>query len=135
MAQTWPDEETPEVFGRFVETLRKRGYARPRIKILPTLRLGMEEDRSRPYLAEERVTASMLDGFDQSRLLCSHSRTVTDRGVAVCPILIEAAGAHLGSTLAEAKRPFAIDRGACYTCYQYGSICSNATSSLRPGER
>lgn len=133
--QTWPEERGPEVFADFVQALRAVGYSRPRLKIMPVLRLGMEEKRTRSYLAAERVTAEMLAGFDAGKLLCSHSRMVTDRGVAVCPILIEAPGAHLGATLAEASRPFAVDRPACYTCYVHGSICSNAASAFRETDR
>ena len=51
---------------------------------------------------------------------------MTDRGVAVCPILIEAPGAHLGRTLEEALRPFPLSHAACSTCYRHGAICSNA---------
>jgi MoaA/NifB/PqqE/SkfB family radical SAM enzyme len=131
MAQTWPDEETADVVGRFVENLRRAGYSRPRLKILPALRLGMEARRSRPYLEEERVTAEMLRDYDRSQLLCSRGRTVTDRGVAVCPILIEAPEAHLGRSLDEAEKPFAIRHGACYTCYVYGGICSNASGRAK----
>ena len=31
-----------------------------------------------------------MEGFDEGQLICHHSRVVTDRGVFVCPILIEA---------------------------------------------
>jgi hypothetical protein len=54
---------------------------------------------------------------------------VTGRGVYVCPILIEAADAHLGDTLHEAQRPYALRHHACYTCYQYGALCANAGSN------
>jgi hypothetical protein len=70
----------------------------------------------------------MLEGFDQANLVCNRSRIVTDRGVHVCPILIEQPDSLLGQTLKEATRPFALRHGACFTCYQYGAICSNASS-------
>jgi molybdenum cofactor biosynthesis enzyme MoaA len=126
ITQTWPDEEHEAVFRRFVETLREAGYSRPRLKVLPTLRIGAESERTRGYLDVERVSAEMLAGYDTSQLLCSRGRIVTDRGVAVCPILIEAPGSHLAQSLREALVPFAIGHGACYTCYVYGAICSNA---------
>ena len=72
----------------------------------------------------------MLEGYDTSQLVCHHSRIVTDRGVFVCPILIESPTARLGDTLAEAQRPFAIDQGACFTCYQY-----SASRQRREAER
>ena len=31
-------------------------------------------------------------------------------------------------TLAESAKPYEIKHGACYTCYQYGAICSNPSS-------
>ena len=125
MAQTWPEEENTRVFETFVTTLKKTGYQRPRIKILPTLHLGMEAERSRPYSQAERISEEMMEGYDSNQLLCSRSRTVTDRGVAVCPLLIETPGAHLGDSLEEASGPFRLDQGACYTCYVHGAICSN----------
>ncbi len=32
----------------------------------------------------------MMQGYDRSQLICQHSRLVTDRGVWVCPILLDA---------------------------------------------
>ena len=125
MAQTWPEEENTRVFDTFAATLKEAGYQRPRIKILPTLHLGMEAERSRPYSQAERISEEMMEGYDSSQLLCSRSRTVTDRGVAVCPLLIEAPDAHLGESLEEASGPYRLDQGACYTCYVHGAICSN----------
>jgi MoaA/NifB/PqqE/SkfB family radical SAM enzyme len=126
IARTWPAERELEVLAGFVETLKAAGYARPRLKILPTLKLGAEVTRTGGYDPLERVTFQMLDGYDRSQLLCHHSRLVTDRGVWVCPILLDAADAHLGDTLAESRRPFTLSHGACFTCYQYGAICSNS---------
>lgn len=127
-AQTWEDGRNDEVFPRFVETLKAEGYSRPRIKIIPTLRIGAEEERTRGYEAYERVTQEMMEDFDTSQLVCSNSRMVTDRGVYVCPILIESPEARLGSTLAETLEPYPLKHGACYTCYLGGAICSNVSS-------
>ena len=115
----------------FVQTLRSIGYDRPRLKILPVLRLGAEVERGRGYRTEERVTPEMMEGYDAGQLICSHSRIVTDRGVYVCPILIESSDARLGRTLAESLRPFELRHRACFTCYQYGALCSNASSQRR----
>ncbi|HBO52324.1 MAG TPA: radical SAM protein [Planctomycetes bacterium] len=125
IAQTWPEQDGPGIFDSFVETLKAAGYERPRIKILPTLHLGMEEERTRPYSRSERISVEMMENYDSSQLLCSRGRTVTDRGVAVCPLLIEAPDAHLGETLEEASGAFRLSHGACHTCYVYGAICSN----------
>lgn len=129
-ARTWPEEQDAEVIGQFIAALRDAGYQRPRLKILPTLHLGAEERRTHGYGPADRLTADMMNGFDSSQLICEHSRIVTDRGVHVCPILIESGASVLGSSLDQAIRPFQLKHGACVTCYQYGSICSNPSSSI-----
>lgn len=128
-ARTWEDGEDVEVVAGFTQTLKDAGYSRPRIKILPTLRMGAEEDRTCGYRETERVTAEMMADFDATQLVCQHSRIVTDRGVHVCPILIEAPDSKLGDSLADALQPFPITHGACFTCYQFGAICSNPSSA------
>ncbi|OAI41616.1 radical SAM protein [Planctomycetaceae bacterium SCGC AG-212-D15] len=132
VARTRDDQDEGRMFDGFVRLLKARGYVRPRLKILPTLRLGAEAERQRGYRGEERVTPEMMESFDPAHLICNHSRIVTDRGVFVCPILIEAPDGRLGATLAEAQQPFALRHHACYTCYQYGALCSNA--SAVPGD-
>jgi MoaA/NifB/PqqE/SkfB family radical SAM enzyme len=127
-ARTWPIEQEADVVAGFVGTLQARGYARPRLKILPTLQLGAEEQRTHGYRTDERVTSEMLAEYDLGQFICHHSRMVTDRGVHVCPILIEAPDAWLGHELDDALRPYPLRHGACYTCYQYGAICSNPGS-------
>jgi hypothetical protein len=101
------------------------------LKILPLLQLGAEETRTQGYRANERVTSEMMEGFNTGTLICEHARIVTDRGVQVCPILIESPDSLLGQSLAESLRPFAISHGACLTCYQYGAICANPASVAR----
>jgi len=129
--RTWSDAEDQSVVGQFVAMLKKVGYKRPRLKILPPLQIGAESERTHGYRDTERVSREMMQGFDASQLVCEHSRVVTDRGVVVCPILIESPDANLGETLAEASQPYALSHGACFTCYQYGAICSNASSATR----
>jgi MoaA/NifB/PqqE/SkfB family radical SAM enzyme len=125
------EQSSAGLFDGFVRLLKENGYARPRIKLLPTLRLGAEATRARGYRQEEYVTPEMMDDFDQGQLLCNHSRIVTDQGIFVCPILIEAQDARLGNTLQDSLRPYALRHRACYTCYQRGSICANASSGPR----
>ena len=127
-ARTWSDEQDAEMVGRFVEMLEEGGYDRPRLKILPTLHLGAEVERTHGYSESERVTESMMVDYDVSQMICEHSRMVTDRGVYVCPLLIETDDACLGAELSESLGPYVIKHGACYTCFQYGSICSNPSS-------
>lgn len=131
VARTSDDTDDRRLFEGFVRVLKANGYNRPRLKVLPTLRLGAEVERQRGYRAEERVTPEMMEGFDPSLLICNRSRIVTDHGVFVCPILIEASDARLGDNLSEALVPFPLRHHACSTCYQYGTICSNASSGRR----
>jgi MoaA/NifB/PqqE/SkfB family radical SAM enzyme len=131
VTRTRDDQDDGELFRGFVRLLRDNGYDRPRVKVLPTLRIGAEEQRQRGYRDEERVTPEMMDGFDMGQLICHHSRIVTDRGVYVCPILIEAADARLGDTLDEALKPYPLRHHACYTCYQYGALCANPSSGAK----
>jgi sulfatase maturation enzyme AslB (radical SAM superfamily) len=126
-------EEFPEtaLVDGFVRLLKAHSYERPRLKILPVLRIGAEARRGRGYQEDEQVTPAMLDGYDQARLICNHSRTVTNHGVWVCPILLEAPDARLGPTLSESLGAYPLRHRACYTCYQYGAICANP-SGTRP---
>jgi len=129
-ARTWPIGDDHKMLDEFVHTLRSIGYSRPRIKLLPTIKLGAEVERSGGYHPAERVTVEMMREFDSRQLLCEHSRMVTDRGVQVCPILLEAEDAVLSKdSISDSLRPFPLAHQACFTCYQYGSICANAGSS------
>jgi AdoMet-dependent heme synthase len=128
MTRTWEEADDEQILGQFREVLKEHGCRRPRLKILPRLKIGAEEKRSAGYGPFERVTAEMMAGYDQSQLLCSHSRVVTDRGIYVCPILLEADEARLGETLEEAGRDFPLAQGACFTCYLYGAICTNPSA-------
>lgn len=129
MTRIWDEAENDAVLGQFREVLRQHGYNRPRLKVLPRLQLGAEANRTCGYSAADRVTAEMLVGYDTSQLVCQHSRVVTDRGIAVCPILIDSRDAILGQSLDDANRGFAISHGACATCYQFGAICTNPSSA------
>ena len=127
--QSWDDAAGDAILVGFRELLASVGYERPRLKILPPLRIGAEAKRSRGYEPTERVTHEMLHGFDLDQLLCSRARLVSARGVHACPILLDAPVAFLGRTLHEAvRRPALLVEQACYTCYVNGAICSNAPS-------
>ena len=128
-ARTWPLESEQAIVSEFVRVLKQAGYPRPRLKILPALQLGAEENRTCGYRDSERVDRNMMRGFDTTQLVCEHSRIVTDRGVHVCPILIDSPESWMGDHLKHSLHEFPIDHGACYTCYQYGAICSNPTGS------
>lgn len=130
MANMTEAVEDAELYRTMRQALLAIGYARPRIKILPSLRLGAEVARWRGYRNGERVTAEMMRDYDSSRLICSTSRIVTDRGVHVCPILIEQPDSVLGQTLAQAcASDYALRHQACYTCWLHGAICANAPAN------
>lgn len=124
--RTWEMADENRIIQSFVATLKHIGYTRPRLKILPTLHLGEEANRTTGYSATERVTTAMMEGYDPTRLVCHHSRIVTDRGVHVCPILVESPDSLLGDTLQSSLQPFRLAHGACTTCYRFGAICANA---------
>jgi hypothetical protein len=61
--------------------------------------------------------------------MCSNSRVVSARGVHVCPILVDQPDSILGAgRLSDSKRSFVLKHQACVTCYQYGALCSNAST-------
>jgi AdoMet-dependent heme synthase len=110
--------------------LQEAGYSRPRIKILPALPLGRELVRAPNAHGEPNVTQEMLNGFDRELLMCSNSRIVTDRGVWVCPLLVEKVDARLGDNLAGSASTYELRHRACYTCYQFGTICGNVNAQI-----
>jgi len=130
IVRTWGDAEEISTLEAFSSTLRAAGYARPRIKVLPALPLGRELERSADTPTDTLLTDDMLEGFDHDLLMCSNSRLVTDRGVWVCPLLVEKPDARLGSTLADSSPSYALRHNACVTCYHYGTICGNISSLI-----
>lgn len=130
MTRTWEETEEFDLIKKFRKVLSDHGYHRARLKVLPRLQIGAEAERTSGYSASERVTPEMMRDYDSSQLVCSHTRLVSDRGVHVCPILLEAPDSIMGQSLQEAQRSFAISHGACFTCYLYGSICTNPSSTL-----
>ena len=113
-ARVWDDEEESNVIDAFVEMLRQRGYQRPRLKLLPKLKLGAEVQRTHGYREDELVTAAMMKDADPSTFLCSHSRIVTDRGIHVCPLLIDEPDSLMGQTKEEAAKPLELKHRACW---------------------
>ncbi len=124
--RTWEWGDEPEVYRGFVEMLRSLGYDNPRVKLMPALKIGAEAERSGGYRPYERVTNAMLEDYDAGQLICSSARVVTDRGIWVCPILLDAEDGNLGDDLATAAAtPYRLKHEACYTCWEHGAICSN----------
>ena len=91
---------------------------------------GLEHGRIAGLQRDECVTTAMLDGFDRDLLMCSNSRLVTDRGVWVCPLLVEQPDARLGTTLDDAASSYELRHQACVTCWRYGTICGNVSALI-----
>jgi AdoMet-dependent heme synthase len=134
IVRTWSDEEELSTLAGFVRTLKGAGYSKPRIKVIPALPLGREltrlETRVETASHDEVLTDEMLVGFDRDLLMCSNSRLVTDRGVWVCPLLVDMPDARLGASLATAAPQYELRHRACTRCYQYGTICGNISAQI-----
>ncbi len=128
ITKTWEDKDDEKVLNGFIKTLKSHGYHRPRIKILPSIKIGKEIARTKGYDEYEYVTDEMLVDYEVSNLICANSRITTNKGVYVCPILIDSPDANLGDNLQEASKGYKLKHQACYTCYLFGAICSNFTS-------
>jgi AdoMet-dependent heme synthase len=126
--RSWPIERDEVELGKFKACLTEIGYRCPRIKLLPSLKIGQEALRDRGYSEHDYITKSMMTGYDSSQLICSNSRVVSTRGVHVCPILVDQSDSILGAQLSTAKKSFELRHHACLTCYRYGALCSNASS-------
>jgi MoaA/NifB/PqqE/SkfB family radical SAM enzyme len=127
--RSWPIEQDEAQLGRFKNSLAALGYRYPRIKLIPSLKIGQEALRDRGYSEHDYITESMMVGYDTSQLMCSNSRIVSARGVHVCPILVDQPDSILGKRLSNAKPTFTLSHQACMTCYRYGALCSNASSA------
>lgn len=135
VTRSWPEEDDEVALERFGQALAEAGCGQARVKILPTLKMGAEVERGGGYLAEERVEPWMLEEVGKQHFVCGHSRLVSDRGVHVCPILLEEPEGLLSlgksASLQDSLRPFPLRYGACYTCYQFGAICCNTSPVAR----
>ena len=114
---------TGEGRARFLRFLAEIGLPHPRLKILPLLRLGAEETRTRGYLSCETLSGVSLSPAQTEALQCSSCRMATARGVWVCPILLDAPAARMGASLSETIRPFELSHAACHTCHTQGLSC------------
>lgn len=130
IVRTWDDDEELAMLAALARVLREADCDRPRIKVLPALPLGRELTRVTGLQRDECVTTAMLEGFDRDLLMCSNSRLVTDRGVWVCPLLVEQSDAWLGTTLDDAASAYPLQHQACVTCWRYGTICGNLRAHI-----
>jgi AdoMet-dependent heme synthase len=123
VTEACPGMETPEGRSRLLATLASLGLEKPRIKVMPLLRLGAEAARTQGYAAWESLRGCVLEPEQARGLQCSTGRMATSRGVYVCPILIDSPEARMGSTLEESLRPFPLAHQACHTCHAMGLNC------------
>jgi len=130
VVRTWDEDDELKMVAAFTRVLRDAGCDRPRLKVLPALPLGRELTRVAGLQRDECVTTAMLEGFDRDLLMCSNSRLVTDRGVWVCPLLIDQPDARLGTTLDEAGSAYELRHQTCVTCWRYGTICGNVSAHI-----
>jgi AdoMet-dependent heme synthase len=114
---------TAEGRTRFLDLLRRSGLPRPRLKVMPLLRLGAEASRSRAYEPWETLRGRALAADEAAALQCSSCRMATEKGVYVCPILLDFPGARMAGRLQDTLRPFALKFSACYTCHEQGLSC------------
>jgi MoaA/NifB/PqqE/SkfB family radical SAM enzyme len=111
---------------RLLDFARSLGLTRPRVKLLPILRIGREERRTRAYSAGELdVLAEPLLPELEERLVCKSARMASAHGVHTCPILLDAPEARMGATLTESLRPIRLAWAACRTCIADGLSCAN----------
>jgi AdoMet-dependent heme synthase len=130
IVRTWDDDDELATLAAFARVLSDAGCDRPRLKVLPALPLGRELLRVAGLQRDECVTTAMLEGFDRDLLMCSNSRLVTDRGVWVCPLLVDQPDARLGTTLDDAASAYGLRHQTCVTCWRYGAICGNVSPHI-----
>ena len=130
IVRTWDEADEVATLAGFARVLKDAGCDRPRIKVLPALPLGRELTRVAGLQRDECVTSAMLDDFDRDLLMCSNSRLVTDRGVWVCPLLVEQQDARLGTTLDDAGSAYELRHQTCVACWRYGTICGNVSAQI-----
>ena len=109
---------------RFLEFLSRAGLSRPRLKVMPLLRLGAEASRGGGYQEWQSLAGVSLTPEEADALQCARGRMVCERGVYVCPILIDSPDAMMGATLTETLRPFTLRHQACWTCHFEGLRCT-----------
>ena len=108
---------------RLFALLRQAGLARPRLKVLPLLKMGAEAERGGAYESWQRLRDGDAPEGSWDHLQCSSCRMVTDQGVWVCPILVNQPEAKMGDSLASTLRPFPLAHQACWTCHVQGISC------------
>ncbi len=123
VTRSWDDGQDLEMEARFLEFLKSLNVPEPRLKILPGFLIGRLAENLREYSSDEHVTKKCFENYDITNLQCATSRMATEKGIYVCPILVNHDDANMGDTLKETLRPFALAHPACYTCRVTGMTC------------
>src|SRR6201982_725703 len=71
--RSWPIERDEVELAKFKACLIDIGYRYPRIKLLPSLKIGQEAFRDHGYSDHDYITKWMMAGYDRSQLICSNS--------------------------------------------------------------
>jgi len=108
---------------RLLSLLAEVGVKRPRLKVLPLFHIGAEASRGGSYADWQRLTAADRPDEGWSHLQCSSCRMVTERGVWVCPILINEPEGRMGVRLADTLNDYPLSFQACWTCHAEGASC------------
>ncbi len=125
VTRSWDDVQDLEMEARFLEFLKSLDVPEPRLKILPGFLIGRLEENLRAYSNDEHVTEKCFENYDITNLQCATSRMATEKGIYVCPILVDHNDANMGDVLKETLRPFALAHSACYTCRVTGMTCKS----------
>jgi molybdenum cofactor biosynthesis enzyme MoaA len=117
------DAVTDEGKQRFLDLLHGLGMTEPRLKVLPVFRIGAEAHRGGGYADWQRLDDDPCEEQTWEHLQCSSCRVVTERGVWVCPILVNETGGRMGESLSDTLRGFPLSYAACWTCHVQRASC------------
>ncbi|MCY3413042.1 MAG: radical SAM protein [Candidatus Heimdallarchaeota archaeon] len=125
--RSWLYLDSLKMENKYEKLLSEMGIPKDKqlLKILPPLRIGREADRDRPYLSGELFTKACFTDYDYKGLQCSKCRIVSERGVWVCPILINDDEARMGRMIDESFHSYPMKQMACWTCRMEGMVCTN----------
>lgn len=125
--RSWEKFESENKESEFISLFTESGIPqeKQKLKILPPLRIGRESVRSRSYNTTELFTEECFTEYDYKQLQCSKCRMVTEKGVWVCPILVNEEGAKMSNDINGSFKPFGMKYAACWTCRMDGMSCEN----------
>ena len=125
--KSWKRKDNEKVEGEFISLLVENGVPERNrnLKYLPPILIGREEERNRGYTELELFTETCFTNYDYEQLQCSKCRMVTEKGVWVCPILINDNNGKMGDKLEETFKPYPMKSPACWTCRMSGLSCEN----------